>query len=316
MTGAEARALAAQVRALAHAWLEEVRADGLEVLAASPPLEHALQAAGVPAEGTLTELAVEYQRLFGFGVPPYESVFLDPSAMLMAPATARVQALYRRVGWTPPPARVGAADHVGLELWLLADLLATGRRNEAERLVRDHLAFWLPVLVLTVQRLAPAPFYAVLAEQTVALVLPLLGEVPPSVHLPLLPPPPRYEARGLPEPPEANGHREDGDSLNELVRRLLTPREAGFYLTREDIGRLSQGAALPPAIADRRAMLRQLFHLAGQYDEVEGVLAALRALVGDVARAYEGLAQAFPGWRPYAACWLERLEATAEVLEV
>ena len=53
---------------------------------------------------------------------PYESVFVDPSAMLDAPATARVVTLYKRAGWAPPPgARVAAMDHIGLELRALAD---------------------------------------------------------------------------------------------------------------------------------------------------------------------------------------------------
>ncbi len=297
---------AGRLRALAWTWLEEVRADALTRLAGLPALAEAV---GEPTEERLTELAVDYQRLFGFGVPPYESVFLDPSAMLMAPATARVQAFYRRVGWTPPDGvRVGAADHVGLELWLLADLLAAGRHGEAGDLVREHLAFWLPPLVLAVKRLAPDPVYATLADETLGAVLVLLEGVKAPVRLPLLPPPPRYEARGLPEP--ANGASHEG-GLHEFVRTLLTPREAGLFITREDLGRLSRHVELPPVLADRRAMLMTLLRLAGQYDEVAHVLQGLGRLLDEAAQAYQAVGEQFPAWRPYAACWLERLERTA-----
>ena len=44
--------------------------------------------------------------------------------MLMAPASDRVQALYRQAGWhIPDKSRAGAPDHLGLELLALADWL-------------------------------------------------------------------------------------------------------------------------------------------------------------------------------------------------
>ncbi|MDQ7030471.1 MAG: molecular chaperone TorD family protein [Ardenticatenia bacterium] len=249
-----------------------------------------------PPREALTELAVDYQRLFGFGVPPYESVFLDPSAMLMAPATARVQAFYRRVGWRPPAgARVGAADHVGVELLLLADLMAAGRQADAERLVQEHLAFWIPPLVAAVSGLNPAPFYATLADRTLEAVLSLLPGASSPVRFPALPPPPRYEARGLPEP--RSGPRQD-DGLHEFVRALLTPREAGLYITRDDLGRLSRHVELPPVVADRRAMLMTMLRLAGQYDELPQVIEGLSRLLNHAANTYQAVAEAFPGMAP------------------
>ena len=74
--------LAPALRILSHFWLEELRIDDLSLLQSLPELAETL-----PQTGTaeLTDLSVEYQRLFGFNLPPYESVFIDPSAMLMAP---------------------------------------------------------------------------------------------------------------------------------------------------------------------------------------------------------------------------------------
>ena len=80
-------------------WLEEVTPKEFGILNALPELAQTLPAL---AETHLTGLAVEYQRLFGFNLPPYESVFIDPSGMLMTPATERVQRLYRQGGWQLP----------------------------------------------------------------------------------------------------------------------------------------------------------------------------------------------------------------------
>jgi len=80
MTGSFISAL----RLLGHFWLEEIKADDAETIAALPELAQTLPHIDSAA---LTDLAAEYQRLFGFNLPPYESVFIDPSVMLMAPAT-------------------------------------------------------------------------------------------------------------------------------------------------------------------------------------------------------------------------------------
>src|SRR5262245_57567155 len=85
--------IATALRLLSHFWLEEVRPDDLATITALSPLAETLPN---PNPATLTDLAVEYQRLFGFNLPPYESVFIDPSMMLLAPATARVQTLYQQ----------------------------------------------------------------------------------------------------------------------------------------------------------------------------------------------------------------------------
>ena len=156
-------------RILGHFWLEEIKADDADTIAALPELA---QTVPNTAAGTLTGLAVEYHRLFGFNLPPYESVFIDPSSMLMSPATERVQALYRQGGWQlPPNVRAGAPDHVGAELLALAHWLDSSHLDLAHRLHTRHLALWAPVFTTTLWRLTPHPFYQTLGTLTVAMLL-------------------------------------------------------------------------------------------------------------------------------------------------
>jgi TorA maturation chaperone TorD len=316
----------AALQILSHFWLEEVRPEDLPIITALPELANTLPQTD---EVALAELAVEYQRLFGFNLPPYESVFIDPTVMLLAPATARVQMLYRQADWTPPAnVRAGAPDHLGLELLALAEIEAKALRQaqdeakaeakeELERLAQQlhtrHLALWAPAFILTLRRLAPHPFYATLADLTLDL---LLTTLPPNsqftIHnspftidiFPLLPPPPVYDREGRLIPPD---QREPETGLRSLVKRLLTPCEAGLFLTREDMARLSRVLDLPLVVGERLYMLETLFQLAGQYELIPALLEQLRQLLGDVEMAYQDWAEAYPAWTPYAQAWRRRV---------
>ncbi|MBK8541517.1 MAG: molecular chaperone TorD family protein [Ardenticatenia bacterium] len=183
---AHARAL----QLLGRLWVEELRLEDLPLLAALPELADSLDRAG---SADLTELAAEHQRLFGFNLPPYESVFLDPSGMLDAPATARLRALYRDAGWAPPAGlRAAADDHLGLQLLALADMAAGGQEALAERLLTEHLALWAPLCVAALRRLQPHPFYQTLGALSLGLLLNALPDTIVDPQLPDLPPPPRY----------------------------------------------------------------------------------------------------------------------------
>ncbi|MBI1878182.1 MAG: molecular chaperone TorD family protein [Chloroflexi bacterium] len=325
--------IGAALKLLAHFWLEEVRLPDLPTIAALPELDKTLPH---PDEAALTKLAIEYQRLFGFNLPPYESVFVDPSAMLLAPATARTQALYRQTSWTPPVGvRVGAPDHLGLELLALAEIQAQAPRlaqdeaeaetkEQLERLAQQlqiqHLALWVPAFILTLRRLAPHPFYATLADLTLDL---LLATLPPNspfiIHhspftidpFPVLPPPPVYDPEGRLIPSE---ERTPEAGLRAMVRRLLTPCKAGLFLTREDIARMGRALDLPGVTGDRAHMLETLFRLAGEYDLVPDLLDQLKQLFADVAIAYQGWVEEYPAWTPYAQAWLRRVTATQVTL--
>jgi TorA maturation chaperone TorD len=320
-------------RLLSRFWLEEVRPDDLTLISALPELAQALP---TPDSDTLTDLAVEYQRLFGFNLPPYESVFVDPSAMLMAPATSRVQTLYQQADWTPPTtARTGAPDHLGLELMALADWIENGWNQLARQVHTRHLALWVPAFTQALQRLAPHPFYATLGSLTLELLLvtlppdPVPGDVDP---FPDLPPPPTYHDHGMSSPPSSvqdmGSRPETGDAdspptdeaqetmigLRDIVRHLLTPRDAGLYLTRDDLVRISYALDLPGAMGDRSRMLETLFRLAGQYDLAPTLFDQLAGLLEEAQATYGTWADEHPVWAPYAQAWSSRVVSTQSTL--
>ncbi len=191
----DARARATRI--LARLWLEEPGLADLPALRAMPALAEGLPQSGGDAGETsdpddtiairpgddaelIEDLAVEYQRLFGFNLPPYESVFLDPTGMLQSAATRRVHDCYRDLGFAVPgDARVAAEDHVGLELLALAERLDRGDEVAAQRLTAGHLALWLPPLIEALCRLSPHPFYRDLSALTLGMVL---GSLPPSTE--------------------------------------------------------------------------------------------------------------------------------------
>lgn len=312
------------LRLLGRFWLEELGPTDLQLLRGLPELAETLPQLEPPA---LTNLAVEYQRLFGFNLPPYESVFLDPSAMLMAPATARLQQLYHQGDWLPPAkTRAGAPDHLGLELLALADWLAQARHDLSRRLQTEHLALWAPVFVTTLLRLDPHPFYARLAGLTLDMLLTLLPVEPAPAGVDpfpdLRPPPPKF--RGSEEPwPQPQAALVEPDSLplavetgefwagwRPLLKRLLRSRDAGLYLTRTDIAHLGHALALPGALGERYQMLETLFRSAYQYDQLPALAQQLDRLFTQAETTYTALVDEYPAWAVYAAAWRARLNVT------
>jgi len=69
-----------------------------------------------------------------------------------------------------------------------------------------------------------------------------------------------------------------GERLRDVVRRLLTPARAGFFLARDDLGRVGSALGYPLPALDRRIMLEQLFLAAGP----AGI-----AVMGSIMRALE-----------------------------
>lgn len=300
---------------LGYFWLEEVRPADLAGLAALPELAAALPQADA---GSLTELAVEYQRLFGFNLPPYESVFIDPSAMLLAPATSRVQQLYQQASWMPPAGvRSGAPDHLGLELLALATWLEQGQTNLAGRLQLHHLAWWAPALVLTLRRLQPHPFYAALGELTLDRLLATLPAEPIAANIDPFSDPPLFALHQDPVIPSPNGLDQNDPTalgLDDIIEHLLTAGRAGFFLTREDIGRISHSLDLPPVMGERRRMLEALFRLAGQYELVPALLEQLTQILAGVDATYETWSTKYSGWSSYAQPWRQHLAASQAIL--
>src|SRR3982751_148763 len=82
----------------------------------------------------LEEEAAEYQWLFGMNVYPYESIFVDRELMLNTEAADLVAALYQECGFDVENSKLkipGAPDHLGLELGLMGELVASERRAHA-----------------------------------------------------------------------------------------------------------------------------------------------------------------------------------------
>lgn len=303
------------LRCLGHFWLEEVRSEDTEMIAALPGLADTLPN---PEPAVLTDLAVEYQRLFGFNLPAYESVFVGPSAMLMAPATERVQGLYRQAGWTPPAGvRTGAPDHLGLELLALADWLEAGQTDFAHRLQIEHLVVWAPTLMFSLRRLEPHPFYRTLSSLTLHQLLATLPDgANPSNTIPCSnsPSPAISEGQIIPLEKHPAENEEPAISLYDIVRRLLTPYEAGLFLTREDIGHLSHMLDLPPLMGERQRMLENLFRLAGQYDLVTQLFEGLVHILNEARTVYQTWATEYPAWTAYARAWVQRLSSLQSML--
>jgi TorA maturation chaperone TorD len=149
----------------------------------------------VPATSdALERLQVEYEYVFGQNAYPYESLYIDHDLMLNTAAAHRVAQLCQDCGLTVD-VPVGAPDHLGVELRLMAHLLSvesaawreknpalqTWSRAQQYRCLVHHLARWAPVFLRVVERVADHPLYRTLAQVTLELVL---NDLEQSVSLP------------------------------------------------------------------------------------------------------------------------------------
>jgi hypothetical protein len=101
----------------------------------------------------------------------------------------------------------------------------------------------------------------------------------------------------------------DATRLRHVVRRLLTPARAGFYLGRDDLARLGAALGFPLPALDRRIMLEHLFVAAGP----AGLLPTLFDLLAAEAEAaiadYRAWEIAYRHAAPIWADWRARAEA-------
>lgn len=116
------------------------------------------------ASSGLGELQVEHTRLF-YGPPfplvsPYEHAYREGG---VAGDASRLKETYRRCGLAPASGFKDLADHVCLELELMAYLLAKGDTAEANRFHSRHLAVFLPRFGAAVRKHTTSPFYIALA---------------------------------------------------------------------------------------------------------------------------------------------------------
>ena len=161
---------------LARLLLQPPDASLLAALRDVPPFDAAVSDL---ADEARQALRVEYTRLLLMQVHPFESVYLDESAMLNTPSSGAVLEHYREHGFEPLELRsAGAPDHLGLELLFMAHLVrrersarAIGQAAVAEAILedqrhflREHVARWAPIFGRVLTEAARSTVYAALGQ--------------------------------------------------------------------------------------------------------------------------------------------------------
>lgn len=133
-------------------------------------------------EKLLATLRLEYTRLFvgpyTLIVPPYESIYREPTRTVMGTSTLDVMRRYEEAGFLLSPSFKELPDHVAVELEFLA--LLSGEEAEAwergdlakafrllrleEAFLRDHLGEWIRGFSDRLVSSTESPFYQAMAE--------------------------------------------------------------------------------------------------------------------------------------------------------
>lgn len=153
-------------------------ARALDRLDSVPPLTQLVGAlrdiAADPAdpERLRLDLAAAYGRLFLTGgprsVPLFASAFLSERGLLMqAPAQQAAKDL-AQLGLVPPEGFREPADHIGIQLSLLAELAVAGPAGDLTEagFLADRLLPWVPTFAALCARLATVPLYRELGPAT------------------------------------------------------------------------------------------------------------------------------------------------------
>ncbi|MFP7756104.1 molecular chaperone [Thermodesulfobacteriota bacterium B35] len=120
--------------------------------------------------GPLPELQAEYVRLFdnapgGVPAPPWSSVYLGGSSVLMQQGHDQALAFYRQAGIEPTGGNE-YADHLIHELAFVGILLDRDRLSLLARFLDRHLLRWYPPFHRRLQEADPCPFYSLLGRVT------------------------------------------------------------------------------------------------------------------------------------------------------
>jgi TorA maturation chaperone TorD len=302
---------------LGQLYLTGITADNLDRVQAVPELS---QEVALPFDAD--DAAADHHHLFGFNVYPYQSLFLDPAGLLGGPVAERVALSYRRFGFQPGTG-AESADHIGIELGLLAFLNAAeaealesgepeiARRMRARQIRGRQLAFldqhllrWVGPLKLAIGQ-QDQPFYSALAEVTFDLAQEQAADL--------------YSEFGRPQNGEEfawthpNLLEDDGTGLKEIAEYLLTPIYSGIYLSRDDIGRLARQRGVPRGFGDRQVILLNLLRSAAKYEALGEVIDGLEGMAGQWEAAYSQMMPS-PGVGRPAAMWRTRAAGTVVLL--
>ncbi len=310
--------------------LEGVTRETLPILQALPELAESL-----PQPLDLEQMAAAHHRLWQFNVFPFQGLFLGTENLLGGPVTEAVLHSYARSGFQPDLASQ-SGDHLGLELAFLAFLagaeadaweddrpsIARTIRERQRQFLDEHLLPWLPALTQAVRQQFASPLhppegqgdsperrlFVLVAELALELALAHRQDLADED---LLAPGPSLSLPALPDL-----LAEESTGLKEIAAHLLVPAYSGFFLSRDDIGRLAQRHSLPRGFGERQTMLANLLQSAARFDSLAGVLNSLEALVAEWQRLYASPPLAHhPLMRPIAQAWEARLQATLVILE-
>jgi TorA maturation chaperone TorD len=268
-----------------------------------------------PAKGTALPdpdvLAADHESLFGFNVPPYASVFLEPDGILGGAATTAAGSYRGRAGLLlvlDEP-----ADHLANELEMLSQLVdpASGplagieiRDALAAEFIDDHVFSWLPSFVRAVCA-EGHPMYVHVAGVMLETVVGHRRDLKRQANSP---------ARTL--PPLTPLLEDPKTSLSDIAAFLTAPAWCGFYLSRSSIGRLSGRGRAPHGFGRRRSMLETLVRSAAVYGELPLVERGLREECAAARGVWEDFGRTGTGSAPeWAGAWLERLRGSERLVE-
>lgn len=298
-------------RLLSQLFLHGLTDELTSYVEAIPELQAELQSSGAY---DFDQLAADHYEVLGINVFPYESVFLGTESVMGGAVAANVASAYEQAGFTVDPGRAEDPDHVGSELKFLSRLCQGEAkawegelRSEAshlrglQRLFLDkHLLRWLLMLKQALRQLGH-PFYEALAELAWELVLSHREDLATDSSNELL-------DLALPAGPRPINPDEAG--VREIAEYLLTPAISGFYLSRDDIGRLARAHRLPRGFGSRQDMLTNLIRAAASYDRFELLLLDLDALMGAWHDVYVSCSELPGPVALIAAGWDARIEAS------
>lgn len=204
--------------------------------------------------------AVRTQRVYGV-VPPYESAFRGPDALLGGDTAAAVLASYRSFGFVPGEQE---PDHAGVQcaalgfLWAAeADALRDGQTHPAlpvhrQRFLEQHLGSWVDELAAAVRAQRIEEHAGLMA-----LLVDLVHEHPlRPAELPVIPL--KSDAR-----------------LRDLVSHLTIPARCGGWLSVHDIQRIAASVELACGFGRRQDMLESLWFSAADQQNAPALASAL-----------------------------------------
>ncbi len=111
------------------------------------------------------DIALDFANTFfgpGEHLPPYESVYnysVGETPGLWGSVTEQVQAFYNSVGLAIDEEVNLIPDHLSAELLFMAWLIESGRGEEQEGFIEDHLVKWVPGFCDELQTHAKTEFY-------------------------------------------------------------------------------------------------------------------------------------------------------------